>query len=294
MLTQQLVNALVLGCMYSLYALGLTLVFGVLEILNLAHASVFMSAAMLAVWLTGHLQLPLAAAIALAVVAGGVLGIAIDRVAFAPFRRRGLAGQGLHMPTMISSLAMALLLEGANRGLFGIQVQRFPTGSFPDVSFSLGEARVTLLQLTVAGVTLLLIAGLWWMLKKSTLGKSIRAVAENPRAAVRMGIPVEVVVLKTMFLAATLGALSGVLMGLTFNSVHVQMGLSVELKGFAVIILGGMGHLGGAVLAAFILALAEVLAVTFGSSHFRDMVAFGLLILVLLLRPQGLFGRAEG
>ncbi len=293
MLTQQIVNGLILGAMYSLFALGLTLVFGVLEILNLAHASIYMSAAMLAVWMVAGLKFPILVACLLAILACGLLGVLLDRIAFAPFRRRGLAGQAMHMPSMISSLAVALLLEGTNRGLFGIQVQRFPADSFPNVLYHMGEAQVSLLQLCVGAVALILIVGLRWLLTSTLLGKAIRAVAENPRAATRMGISVESVVIKTFFLASTLGAVSGIAMGLSFNSVHVQMGNSVELKGFAVIILGGMGHLGGAVAAAFILALSEVFAVTFVSSHFRDMVAFGMLIVVLMLRPQGLFGRRE-
>lgn len=293
MLTQQLLNALVLGCMYSLYALGLTLVFGVLEILNLAHASVYMSSAMLAVWMVTAMKLPAPAAIVLAVLAGGVIGILIDRVAFAPFRQRGLSGQAIHMPSLISSLAIALLLEGANRGLFGIQVQRFPANTFPDTVFPLGGAQISLLQLIVIAVTISLIASSWWMLHHTRLGRAIRAVAENPRAAARMGIAVEAVVVQTFFLASVLGAISGIFMGLNFNSVHVLMGNTVELKGFAVIILGGMGSLPGAVVASFILAVSEVLTVAYVSSHFRDMVAFALLILVLLLRPQGLFARTE-
>ena len=293
MLTQQLLNALVLGCLYSLYALGLTLVFGVLEILNLAHASVYMSSAMLAVWMITGLKLPVAAALMLAVLAGGLIGVVVDRIAFAPFRRRGLSGQAMHMPSMISSLALALLLEGANRGLFGIQVQRFPAGTFPDTVFPVGDAQISLLQLTVIAITITLIASSWWMLQRTRLGRAIRAVAENSRAAARMGIAVEAVVVKTFFLASALGAISGIFMGLSFNSVHVLMGSTVELKGFAVIILAGMGSLPGAVVASFILAISEVWAVAYVSSHFRDMIAFGLLIVVLLLRPQGLFGRLE-
>jgi len=292
-LTQQLLNALVLGCLYSLYALGLTLVFGVLEILNLAHASVYMSSAMLAVWMITGLKLPVAAALMLAVLAGGLIGVVIDRIAFAPFRRRGLSGQAMHMPSMISSLALALLLEGANRGLFGIQVQRFPADTFPDTVFPVGDAQISLLQLTVIAITITLIASSWWMLQRTRLGRAIRAVAENSRAAARMGIAVEAVVVKTFFLASALGAISGIFMGLSFNSVHVLMGSTVELKGFAVIILAGMGSLPGAVVASFILAISEVWAVAYVSSHFRDMIAFGLLIVVLLLRPQGLFGRLE-
>jgi branched-chain amino acid transport system permease protein len=131
------------------------------------------------------------------------------------------------------------------------------------------------------------------MLQHTRLGRAIRAVAENSRAAARMGIAVEAVVVKTFFLASALGAISGIFMGLSFNSVHVLMGSTVELKGFAVIILAGMGSLPGAVVASFILAISEVWAVAYVSSHFRDMIAFGMLIVVLLLRPQGLFGRLE-
>lgn len=291
MLTQQLLNALVLGCMYALFALGLALVFGVLDILNLAHASVYMSSAMLAVWMVRALEVPLAAAVPLAILAGALIGVGINQIAFAPFLRRGLSGQAIHMPSLISSLALALVLEGINRGLFGIQVQRFPPDLFPEVVFPVGDAQISLLQLTVIVVTALLIATIGWMLQRTRLGRAIRAVAENPRAATRMGIPVQSIVVKTFFIASALGAVSGIFMGLTYNSVHVLMGSTVELKGFAVIILGGMGSLAGAVVASFILAVSEVLAVAYVSSHFRDMIAFGLLIVVLLLRPQGLFGR---
>lgn len=293
MLEQQLVNALVLGCMYALYGLGLTLVFGVLEILNLAHASVYMTSAMLAVWLIAGLEWSTWVAVPVAIVAGALVGVAVNEIAFAPFRRRGLSGQAIHMPSLISSLAVALLIEGANRSVFGIQVRRFPEDAFPDVVFSLAGARISLLQVAVLLATPTLVGTMWWMLQRSRLGKTIRAVAENPRAATRMGIPVGLIVAETFFLASALGAISGIFMGLNFNSVHVLMGSTLELKGFAVIILGGMGSLVGAVVAAFFLALSEVFSVAFVSSYFRDAIAFGLLIVVLLLRPQGLFGRGE-
>jgi branched-chain amino acid transport system permease protein len=173
---------------------------------------------------------------------------------------------------------------------FGPNEQRFPADAFPDASLTIGGATVTLLQVAMVGVAALLTVGLWLTLQRTRLGLAIRAVAANPRAAHLAGIDVERTIAVSFFIASAMGAAAGVLFGLNFT-VYWQMGSDIQLRGLAVIILGGMDSIPGTVLAGLLLGLAEEVGVSIFSSSLRDAISFGLLFLILILRPAGLLGR---
>lgn len=284
---QQLVNGVFLGSIYALFAMGYTLVFGVLDLLNLAHQAVFMFGAFSGWMLVTEFGWPLWAAVAGAIATGALLGLVIERVAFAPLRRRPDA----HFAGLISSIALAIVLVAGGLGLFGPDTVRFPPDTFPSTRFVFAGASISLLQLVILVIALAMMLGLSWLVASSRLGRAMRAVAENPDAARILGVNTERVTMITFMLSSALGAAAGILFALAFNSIRVEMGLAVELKGLAVIILGGMGSLPGAMLGGLFLGLAEVFSVARIGSGWRDAVAFGLLFGILLLRPQGLLGR---
>ncbi len=287
-LPAQILDGIFSGSIYALFALGYTLVFGVLDILNLAHAAIFMTGAMVSWWLVSAQSWPLWVAFPVAVVMAGLLGILLDRVAFLRLRKRG-AG---HLSPLISSIAMALIFVGLARLLFNPDRKQFPSQAFPQVYFDIGSTRIRLLDIIILVVSLLMMAGLTWLVQRTSLGRAMRAVAENPKAAALLGVHIDRVIVQTFFIASALGGAAGVLYGMSLNSIEPTMGDQVELKGLAIIILGGMGSIPGAVLAGFLIGLVEVLSVVFRLSQWKDALVFAALFLVLLMRPQGLFGRS--
>jgi branched-chain amino acid transport system permease protein len=289
-LPQQLLNGIFSGSIYALFALGYTLVFGVLDILNLAHAAIFMMAAVVGWWLVSEQGWSLFLAFPVAVLLAGMLGVLLDRVAFLRLRRRG-AG---HLSPMISSIGMALIFVGLAGLLFKPDRKQFPMTAFPQVYFDIGTVRVRLLDVIILAVSLALMALLTWLVQTTPLGKAMRAVAENPRAAALLGVNIEMVIMQTFFVASALGGAAGILYGMSLNSIEPTMGNQVELKGLSIIILGGMGSIPGAVVAGFLIGLIEVLSVVFGRSDLKDAFVFAALFLVLLIRPQGIFGRKLG
>jgi branched-chain amino acid transport system permease protein len=286
-LTQQLVNGVFLGAVYALFAVGYTLIFGVLDILNLAHHAVFTGAAFVCLTLVVRLGVPMPAAFLGAVLVGGLLGLLIDRLAVRPLRRR----PDTNFSVLISTIGLGIVFESVVLWVYGPQLYRFPPGTFPEAVFTVAGARVSLLQATIIVVALAMMAGLTFALRATRWGLAVRAVAQSPRAAGVLGIDVDRVIAGSFFIASALGGAAGVLSALAFNVLTPDMGRSIELKGLAVIVVGGMGSVPGALLGGLILGLIEVLSVAVtGQSQLRDAIAFALLFLILLIRPRGLLG----
>ncbi len=218
-----------------------------------------------------------------------MIGVVIERVAFAPLRSR----PDTHFAGLISSISLAIIFGAITLAVFGPNTVRFPPDTFPSTRYEVFGASISLLQLVILAVSIALMITLQWLVTRTRLGTAMRAVAEDPRAARVLGLNVEQVTITTFALSSALGAAAGVLFALAFNSIRFDMGLSIELKGLAVIVVGGMGSLTGAMLGGLILGLAEVYAVASISSSWRDAIAFGLLFLILVLRPQGLLGRVR-
>jgi branched-chain amino acid transport system permease protein len=288
MLAQQLVNALSLGGVYALYALGFTLIFGVLDVVNLAHGAVFMLGAYAALQAVLLLKVPLAAAVAVAMLVAGGAGWLLDKLIFAPLRARNAP----HLAPMIATLGLAIVLNSSVQGIFGAENLRFPLAVLPAEAFQIGSVRITLIELAIIFLSFLLMGFLLWSLQRTRIGGALRGVAESPRAAALLGIDVEGVFSATSVIASVLGGIAGVLIALYANAVYPSMGQPMLHKGIAVVILGGMGDIRGALIGGFFLGFAEVFSVAYIGSTMRDAVAFGLLFAILLLRPQGLFGQA--
>ncbi|MCB0244036.1 MAG: branched-chain amino acid ABC transporter permease, partial [Anaerolineae bacterium] len=262
MFWQQLVNALWLGSVYALFALGYTLVFGVLDILNLAHGAVFMWGAFFGLLAVTKLNMPIWAALLVAMLGAGILGIVLDRVAFRPLRKRNAP----QLAAIISSIGASTILVSLAQGAFGAQVSRFPFDTLPAQVFTAGPVRVTLVQVIVFAVSLVLMAALLLFMRRSRSGKAMRAVAYSGRISSLLGIDVDRIIVTTFFVSSALAGASGVFLGLAFSAISPFMGAPIELKGLAVIILGGLGNVPGAILAGFLLAATEVFGVAYVSS----------------------------
>ncbi len=283
---QQLLNGLFIGSIYALFAIGFTLVFGILDRLNLAHPAVFAASAFIGIELVVSGGISIWLALPAVFVVGGLLGIVVERVAFRPLKGRADA----HFAGLISSIALAGMIIALLQWRYGPDTRRFPAGAFPDTRFEVLGAQVTLLQAAILVISVVLMVGLTSLVGRSRLGRAMRAVAENPTAARVLGINVDRVTSTTFAISSALGAVAGALFALNVNSAQLGMGSAIELKGLAVIIVGGMGSLPGALVGGLALGLAEVFAVQYVGSSWRDLIAFGLLFAILLLRPQGLFG----
>lgn len=288
MLAQQFVNAISLGGVYALFALGFTLVFGVLNVVNLAHGAVFMLGAYAALQTALYFHAPLAVAILVAAACSAGAGWILDKLIFAPLRAR----QAPHLAPMVATIGVAIVLTSVVEGFFGAENLRFPTGILPTDTLSLAGLHFTWLELQIVSLAFLLMAVLLWGLKKTRAGRALRGVAESPKAAALLGVNVEALLRVTSVIASLLGGVAGVLIALYTNAVFPHMGQPMLHKGIAVVILGGMGDIRGALLGGFFLGFAEVFSVAYIGSTMRDAVAFGLLFIVLLLRPEGLFGQA--
>lgn len=290
LLPQQLVNGIFIGSVYGLFAVGYTLVFGVLDILNLAHAAVFTLAGLVAVWLVQAGGLSIWTAFPLATLLAGLLGLLLNQVAFVPLRKRADS----HFSGLISSIAMSIIFESAALGLFGARAVRFPHGTVPVQIWHVGGVTITSLQVGIVVTAALLMVVLHLFIRRTRTGKAIRTVAESERAAMLLGVNVNGIIAWTFFISSALGGAAGILYGLYFDSLAPDMGRSIELKGLAVIILGGMGSIPGAILGGVAFGLSEVLTVALsGTSNLRDAVAFTVLFAILLLRPSGLLGRGR-
>lgn len=287
MLEQQLLNALTLGSVYALFALGFTLVFGVLAVINLSHGAVFMVGSYAALAMVSHLNAPLWVAMLGAMAVSGTIGLLVDVLVLKPLRARNAP----HLIPMIATIGVGIMLTSAAQGIFGAEVLRFPEDVMPAGEFMVGEVHVRALEIAIVVIAFLLMAVLFTILKRTQLGRALRAIAESPKAASLLGINVEGLFHITSFVAAALGGIAGVLIGLNFNAITPFMGQPMLHKGIAVIILGGMGDIRGALIGGLFLGFAEVISKAYLSSQMGDAVAFGLLFLILLVRPSGLFGR---
>jgi len=282
-LLQQVVNGLVLGSTYTLIALGLTLIYGILGIVNWAHGELYMLGAFLGLFLVVHLQLPFVLGLICAMLIMAVFGVVVERLVFRPLR--GVP----EMNMIIGTLGISIFLMNGAIVLFSPNPLRFPT-EFSETYLSILGISITMQRLLVVVVSIVLIAGLSYVIKYTTIGKAMRACEQNPVAARLMGIDINRIGAITCAVGAALAAAAGTLVGPIFL-VAPQMGLAVLSKAFAVVILGGMGNVPGAIVAAFLLGLAESITAGFISSDYKDIMAFLLLICVLVLRPQGLFSK---
>ena len=286
MFFQQLVNSLTLGSVYAVIAIGYTLVFGVLNIVNMAHGGIIMMGAYIGLLLVTVAGWGLFPALIGAMVGGAILGYLLEVLALRPLRGKKVT----HLAPLISTIGVSIFLESAALLVFGPQTRAFPTDYNQLMDF--GLFKISEIQIISMGTAVVLMVLLTLLLNKTRIGKAVRATAENIETASLLGIHTRRIITFTVMLASALGAAAGVLIALSFNAIEPTMGTSMGFKGLAVLIMGGLGNVGGAMAGGFILGVAEVFSVAYGASSFRDAVAFGLIILILFIRPQGLFAKA--
>jgi branched-chain amino acid transport system permease protein len=297
-LTQQVLNAIFIGSIYALFAVGYTLVFGVLDVLNLAHSAVFMLGAVITYSLVALHGMPFLPAAVIAVLVCGLLGLVIEFVALRPLRRRNAPPISALISTIGVALIFVAIVEQATPGTFfswlwqdGANSVRFPAGAVPDPTYHLAGLTIEGTKLGILATSVVLMLVLGYVMRFTQVGRALRAVAENRRAATLLGINVDRIFASTLFVSSALGGLAGMLFGLAISDISPYIGRDqVELKGLAVIVLGGMGSIPGAVLGGYLLGLIEVLALVRFGGNVEAGVAFAALFLMLVVRPPGLFG----
>jgi branched-chain amino acid transport system permease protein len=286
MLAQQLFNGIVSGATYALFALGFTLMFGVFRVINLTYGVYFSAGSFMALYATKLAGLPIVAALPLAGLGSGALAVLLDGLLLTSLRR----ARAPELSSLMVTLGATLLLYSAMSAVFGTDIQRFPSGLISDSAIEIGPIRVTLTQLLIIAVVLGSVLALIWGMRGTIFGLAIRALAENPDAAQLMGVDADAYIKSVSFASGALGGMAGVLIGMNYNAIQPYMGESMMLKGFAVIIAGGLGSLGGALMAGMVLGLLETLTAGYLASTLKDAVGFVVLVLMLWFRPTGLFG----
>ena len=289
---QQIVNGLSLGSIYALIALGYTMVYGVLRLINFAHGDVYMVGAYVGYYLSRRLQgrePSFASALLVmlgAMVACAVLGLVIERLAYRPVRSAS------RLTLLITAIGVSLFIENGGQLVFGPDPKFFPSLA-PHFDFLVAGVHLTSEQLTVIGVSFLLMVLLRFFILKTRTGKAMRAVSFSLDTAKLMGISTDRIIAVTFALGSALAAAGGVLIGMQIPKIDPLMGILYGLKAFVAAVLGGIGNVPGAVLGGLLIGTSEVMVVGYLSSTYRDAIAFGILILVLLLRPQGILGRVQ-
>lgn len=284
MILQQLLNGLILGSIYALLALGYTMVYGIIRLINFAHGDVYMMGAFLGYFLINILHLNFFVALLLAMVGTAALGVLIEFLAYRPLR------QSTRIAALITAIGVSFLLEYGMVFFFGANPRPFPQ-VIETVRYELGPVSMTNIQLLILGVSILLMVVLQLIVKKTKMGKAMRAVSVDSDAAQLMGINVNRTISFTFALGSALAGAAGVLIALYYNSLDPLMGMTPGLKSFVAAVLGGIGIIPGAALGGFVIGVLETAATALGFSDFRDAIVYGVLILILLVRPSGILGK---
>lgn len=283
---EQLINGCALGSLYALFGLGFGIVFATLGILNAAHGSYASWAAIAALAAVEQLKLPFIPALLLGVVAGGLLAVLVDQLAFQPLRKRGSEMLG----ALITSIAFWIILDSLAGTATGQQSLSFPRGSYPRTMFHLGDIPLPAMQVITVAAMLVVTIGLHLLIRHSRFGAAMRAVGWNQTAASLGGVNPRHVVIITAFIAGATSGLAGVLGGITTQNVSFLLGEGLLLKGFAAVVVGGYDDVRGTAVAGVGLGVLEVMSAQYLSSGLRDGITYALLLSFLLLRPRGLFG----
>lgn len=297
---QQIINGLVIGSIYALIALGYTMVYGIMQLINFAHGEVVMIGAMVTITcinlLLGqnmHLSGPviLLVGLMMAIPVSMLLGYTIEKVAYRPLRGAP------RLAPLITAIGVSIVLQQVAMLIWGRNYRPFPA-ILPAEVHNIGGASITDVQIAIIVLTLVLMAAMYFLIEKTKMGRAMRATAQNPEVAKLMGVNVSHIISMTFVIGSALGAVAGVMVAANYDQAHAYMGFMIGLKAFTAAVLGGIGNLGGAVLGGLLLGVIESLGagylgdLTGGvlGSHYKDILAFVVLILVLVFRPSGLMG----
>ncbi len=282
-LFQQVLNAAQLGSIYALIALGYTMVYGILTMINFAHGDLFMVGAFLCFLSVVFLKLPFVPTLLASMLGTALLGVTIERLAYKPLR------QAPRVSAIITALGVGLFLEN-----FTLALSPYPKhipSVVPDVSWMLGDVSISLLQVVVIACSLVLMVLLDLMVRRTMIGMAMRAISWDKATVPLMGVPVDLVISMTFAIGTSLGGVAGVLYGLAYPVIDPYMGIMVGWKAFISAVVGGIGNIRGAMIGGYILGAVEILVVAFLPSTYRDFVAFGLLLVLLVFRPYGILGK---
>jgi branched-chain amino acid transport system permease protein len=290
---QQLVNGITLGSVYALIAVGYTMVYGVIELINFAHGEIYMMGAFMSFTLVTSYGISLWLAFPITILICAMMGIALDIVAYRPLRKAP------RLAALITAIGMSLFLQNLALIIWGSKIQSyplFPEPSLPVVLFkpavTLGEIVITWMQILILLVTTVMMAGLHAIIHSTRMGTAMRAVAQDKVTSSLMGINVNRVISFTFAIGSAMGAVAGILVGIYYNAIWPTMGYIDGIKAFAAAVLGGIGSVPGAMFGGGVLGMAEVMGAGYISSAYRDGIAYAVMILVIIFKPSGLLGKS--
>ncbi len=286
--SQQIVNGLSLGAIYALIALGYTMVYGIIKLINFAHGDVMMVGAYVGFFSITMLGTNIVVAMLAAMLLCALLGVLIEKVAYRPLRN------STRIAALITAIGVSLFLEYITVVVLGPAQRVFPQSAFPIKAYNLAGLTILNKQIFVFVSAVLLMLILQYIIKRTKTGKAMRAVSLDMEAAVLMGISVDKTISVTFAIGSALAAAAGVMIGVYYQTINPLMGIIPGLKAFVAAVLGGIGLIPGAMVGGFVMGLLETMVSGYGSSLYRDAVAFGVLIIILLIRPTGLFGKNTG
>lgn len=282
---QQLVNGLSLGSIYALIALGYTIVYGIIKLINFAHGDIYMLGAFTAFYATTVFHLNFFLALIVAMVLCGVLGVLIERIAYKPLRH------ATRITALITAMGVSYILEYTTQYFAGSEVKTFPEDVLNNAVFQIGGIQISQQQIYIIAVTLILMLALTYIVGRTRMGRAMRAVSVDEKAAELMGISVDRTISFTFLLGSVLAGAAGVLVGVYYNSINPLMGMVPGLKAFIAAVFGGIGIIPGAMIGGFAIGIAETMVVAYGSSLYRDAIVYVILILILIIKPAGLLGK---
>ena len=282
---QQLVNGLSLGSIYALIALGYTMVYGIIKLINFAHGDIYMLGAFTAFYATTVFHLNFFLALIVAMVLCGVLGVLIERIAYKPLRH------ATRITALITAMGVSYILEYTTQYFEGSEVKTFPEAVLNNAVFQIGGIQISQQQIYIIAVTLILMLALTYIVGRTRMGRAMRAVSVDEKAAELMGISVDRTISFTFLLGSVLAGAAGVLVGVYYNSINPLMGMVPGLKAFIAAVFGGIGIIPGAMIGGFAIGIAETMVVAYGSSLYRDAIVYVILILILIIKPAGLLGK---
>lgn len=290
LLGQQLVNGITLGSVYALIAVGYTMVYGVIQLINFAHGEVYMMGAFFSFTMVTAFGVNFWVAFPVTIVLCSILGILLDVVAYRPLRKAP------RLAALITAIGMSLFLQNLALIIWGSQIKAFPRPTLPTVFFeaavTMGDIIITWLQVFILLVATLMMAGLHTIIHHTKVGTAMRAIAQDKVTASLMGINVNRVISFTFAIGSAMGGVAGILVGIYYNAIWPTMGYIAGIKAFAAAVLGGIGSVPGAMLGGGVLGMAEVMGAGYISSAYRDGIAYAVMILVIIFKPSGLLGRS--
>lgn len=291
---QHTINGLSLGSIYALIALGYTMVYGILQMINFAHSDVYMVGAFAAFYAAKWFGIEnspgfstLIVLLLVSMITCSLLALAIERLAYRPLRKAP------KLNILITAIGVSLLLEYSGQVIFGADPKVFPEILNDTVLAEIGIVQLKLSDVTVLGVSLIAMLVLHWLIQSTKVGKAMRAVSLNASVASLLGINVNRIISLTFIIGSSLAGIGSVLVGMKYPKIDPLMGMMIGLKAFVAAVLGGIGSVPGAVLGGIMMGLSEEMVVGYLSSTYRDALAFGILIVVLIFKPSGLFGKSS-